>query len=210
MPDEDSINETPDEAAAPAAAAPSGDDEVYEAELEAEATDEGMPAQDGEDTDTGDGDVAAEAAEFLAASAAGDKALELLADLKRVTAEFKNYRRASEERIALERKRAKADAAKLFLGVLDDLDLAEKHGDLADGSAFATIAGKMRVLASDLGVVAFGATGDPFDPNLHDAVFQTPNPDVAVATVAEVVGVGYTLDDVLVRPAKVVVWTVPE
>lgn len=206
MTDDEPRDKTPEEVAAEevASAAAAAADNVLDAELEAEATDEGMPAAEGDDTDSGD--VAAEATEYLEAVASGDKAVELLADLKRVSAEFKNYRRNSEERIELERRRAKADAAKLFLGVLDDLNLAEKHGDLPEGSAFATIAQKMHGLASDLGVVSFGAQGDGFDPNIHDAVFQQPNPDVEAPTVAEVVSVGYTLDDVLVRPAKVVVW----
>lgn len=211
--DEPTRDNTPEDDAAAeenTSAAAAADDEVLEAELEAEATEEGMPAADGEDTDTGESDIDAEAAQLFDAAAGGDKALELLADLQRLSAEFKNYRRNSEERIELERRRAKADAAKQFLGVLDDLDLADKHGDLVEGSAFATIAQKMRTLAESLGVVAFGVAGDPFDPNIHDAVFQQPNPDVQSPTVGDVVSVGYTLEDVLVRPAKVVVWAPPE
>ena len=211
--DEPTRDNTPEDDAAAeenTSAAAAADDEVLEAELEAEATEEGMPAADGEDTDTGESDIDAEAAQLFDAAAGGDKALELLADLQRLSAEFKNYRRNSEERIELERRRAKADAAKQFLGVLDDLDLADKHGDLVEGSAFATIAQKMRTLAESLGVVAFGVVGDPFDPNIHDAVFQQPNPDVQSPTVGDVVSVGYTLEDVLVRPAKVVVWAPPE
>ncbi len=191
------------------AASPAGADDALEESLEAEATEEGMPAAEGADTDTGLSDIDVEAAELFEASAA-EQAASYLVDLQRLSAEFKNYRRASEERIELERVRAKADAARQFLGVLDDLNLAEKHGDLVEGSAFSTIAQKMRSLGESLGVAVFGEQGDAFDPNIHDAVFQQPNPDVTVATVGDVVSVGYTLEGALVRPAKVVVWTPPE
>lgn len=214
--DKDTSENTSEEVAAEelasAAASPAGGssaDDFLEQGLEAEATEEGMPASVGDDTDTGESDVDLADAELIDL-AAGDLAAERLADLQRLSAEFKNYRRASEERIELERRRAKADAARQFIGVLDDLALADKHGDLVEGSAFSTIAQKMRGLAEDLGVVAFGAQGEAFDPNIHDAVFQQPKPDVTTATIGDVVSVGYLLEDVLVRPAKVVVWTPAE
>ena len=212
-------NDTPEEAraassagAAGGAAAPddataqaSGADEQLEASLEAEATEEGMPAAAGDETDTGISDLSDDDAEAIK-QATEDLAAERLADLQRITAEYANFRRRTANDLDRERRRAKADAARQFLSVLDDLDLAEKHGDLVEGSAFATIAQKMRQLAENLGAVKFGAQGDAFDPNIHEAVFQQPSPDVKTATVADVVRVGYTLEDELVRPAQVVVW----
>ncbi|MGA0567639.1 nucleotide exchange factor GrpE [Rathayibacter sp. KR2-224] len=142
-------------------------------------------------------------------SSAEDLAAERLADLQRVTAEYANYRKRTEANREAERERAVADTAKAILPVLDDLDRAEKHGDLEADTAFATIAGKLRAASEKLGLQPFGAPGEPFDHNVHEAIFQKTSPEVTEATVVEVVEVGYTLGSTLVRAAKVVV-AVPE
>jgi molecular chaperone GrpE len=51
--------------------------------------------------------------------------------------------------------------------------------------------------------------GEPFDPNLHQAVSAVPNPDVEPNTVLNVFQKGYTLHGRLVRPAMVVVAKAP-
>ncbi|MFD6054563.1 nucleotide exchange factor GrpE [Agromyces sp. NPDC060279] len=130
---------------------------------------------------------------------------EHLADLKRVTAEYANYRKRTEQNRELERDRAVGQTVAALLPVLDDLDRAEKHGDLEGDTAFATIAAKLRQVTERLGLVRFGAVGEPFDPQLHEAIFQQPADDVEVDTVADVVETGYQLGEVQLRPAKVVV-----
>ena len=47
--------------------------------------------------------------------------------------------------------------------------------------------------------------GEPFDPTMHEAIFQMPTADVTVDTVGEVVETGYFLGSTLLRVAKVVV-----
>ena len=89
--------------------------------------------------------------------------------------------------------------------MLDDLDRAEKHGDLEGDAPFATIAAKLRGSVEKLGLVPFGAKGDAFDHNLHEAVFQQPSPDVETETVIDVVETGYLVGSTLLRAAKVVV-----
>lgn len=135
-----------------------------------------------------------------------DLAQERLEDLQRLTAEYKNFRRRTQENQTAARERAMGDAAKQLFSVLDDLDLAEKHGDLVEGSAFATIADKLRGVAKNLGLEHFGAKGDVFDPQIHEAVFQQPSPDVTEPTVGDVVQVGYRIGDTQLRAAKVVVF----
>lgn len=130
---------------------------------------------------------------------------DLLLDLKRLQAEYANYRRRTEEQRGVEIDRAKGAVAKDLLPVLDDLDRAEKHGDLVEGSAFAAIAEKMRATAARIGLVAYGAAGEAFDPQQHEAIFQQPTPGATEATVLEVVESGYRLGSVELRPAKVVV-----
>jgi molecular chaperone GrpE len=130
---------------------------------------------------------------------------EHLADLKRVTAEYANYRKRTEANREIERERVTVDVVKGLIPVLDDLDRAEKHGDLVADSAFSTIAAKLRTSVERLGVKPFGAVGEPFDPTVHEAIFQLPTPDVTVDTVGDVVETGYFLGSTLLRVAKVVV-----
>lgn len=132
-------------------------------------------------------------------------AAERLADLQRVTAEYANYRKRTEANREVERERAVGDAVKGLIPVLDDLERAERHGDLAEGSAFATIAAKLRASVDRLGLTPYGEKGEPFDPQIHEAIFQQPSPDVTEQTVAEVVETGYRLGSTTVRVAKVVV-----
>ena len=84
---------------------------------------------------------------------------------------------------------------------------ADKHGDLTEGSAFATIAAKLRTAVERLGLTPYGEKGEPFDPQVHEAIFQQPTPGVTADTVAEVVETGYRLGSTVVRVAKVVVAT---
>ncbi|WP_435748101.1 nucleotide exchange factor GrpE [Microbacterium sp. PMB16] len=129
----------------------------------------------------------------------------LLNDLKRLQAEYANYRRRTEEQRQIEADRAKGEAAKGLIPVLDDLDRAAQHGDLVEGTPFAVIADKVRVAVERLGVVSYGEKGEEFDPQRHEAIFQQPTPGTTKTTVLEVVEVGYRLGDIELRPAKVVV-----
>jgi len=132
-------------------------------------------------------------------------AAERLADLQRITAEYANYRKRTEANREIERERAVGDTVKGLIPVLDDLARAEKHGDLEEGSAFATIAAKLRTTVERLGLTPYGEPGEPFDPQIHEAIFQQPSPDVTSDTVADVVETGYRLGSTTVRVAKVVV-----
>lgn len=136
---------------------------------------------------------------------ASDPSSEHLADLKRVTAEYANYRKRTEKNREVERERVIGEVVKVLIPVLDDLDRAEKHGDLEGDKAFATIATKLRASVDRLGLTPFGAVGDPFDPTMHEAIFQQPSDDVDTDTVGDVVETGYHLGSTLLRAAKVVV-----
>jgi molecular chaperone GrpE len=132
---------------------------------------------------------------------------EHLADLRRVTAEYANYRRRTERERDAIKDRATGDAARAILPVLDDLDRAEAHGDLAEGGPLTAIAQKLRGAVGKLGLVPFGEAGELFDPHQHDAIFQRESPDVEKPTVSDVVERGYRIGDSILRAAKVVVDT---
>ncbi|MDJ0377359.1 nucleotide exchange factor GrpE [Cryobacterium sp. PH31-L1] len=136
---------------------------------------------------------------------AAEPTSEHLADLKRVTAEYANYRRRTEANRAIEKERVTGDIVKVLIPVLDDIYRAEKHGDLVPDSAFATIAAKLRASVERLGLTSFGTVGEPFDPNMHEAIFQQPSAAVDTETVGDVAETGYYLGSTLLRAAKVVV-----
>jgi len=135
---------------------------------------------------------------------APDPLAEILTDLKRVQAEFANYRKRVERDREATRELNIAEVVKALLPVLDDLALAETHGDLTEGP-MVVIAQKFRGSLEKLGLKTIGAKGDVFDPHLHEALIQLPTTDVTVNTVADVVAPGYMIGDRLLRPAKVAV-----
>ncbi|MBW9109422.1 nucleotide exchange factor GrpE [Microbacterium trichothecenolyticum] len=186
-----------------------GDGEEVRPEGEgSEANASGPAPQDGQDDELTVDDIlgAAQNADAAAEDAVlADLESQLLNDLKRLQAEYANYRRRTEEQREVEIERAQGAVAKGILPVLDDLDRAEKHGDLEEGSAFAAIADKLRGVAERIGLTTYGAAGDAFDPQQHEAIFQVPTPGATETTILEVVETGYRLGSVELRPAKVVV-----
>ncbi|WP_194420927.1 nucleotide exchange factor GrpE [Microbacterium abyssi] len=168
---------------------------------------EAQAAEGSDDDLTVDDILGAEQSEEAAGAddALADAENALLNDLKRLQAEYANYRRRTEEQRHVEIARAKGEAAKGLLPVLDDLDRAAQHGDLVEGTPFFVIGEKVRAVVERLGVVAYGETGEEFDPQHHEAIFQQPTPGVEKSTILEVVEVGYRLGEVELRPAKVVV-----
>lgn len=165
---------------------------------------ESLVEAEGPDVETS---FTAEDLSFLAGEQSAPQA-EHLEDLKRVTAEYANYRKRVDRDREVGRELAIAEVVKALLPVLDDLALAQAHGDLEEGP-MVVIAQKFRASLERFGLTTVGAPGDVFDPNLHEALVQLPTPDVTVNTVADVVAPGYLLGERLLRPAKVAV-SVPE
>ncbi|MDQ0577073.1 nucleotide exchange factor GrpE [Agromyces albus] len=198
--------ETAEAAEAPAAAeAVEGADGPEAAAGEADTIEE----TDAAASESDDDDVPLTVDDILNAATAEirEPSDEHLADLKRVTAEYANYRKRTEANREVERERAVGAAVAVLLPVLDDLDRAEKHGDLEGDAPFSTIAAKLRAAVEKLGLSSFGEIGEPFDPQRHEAIFQQPSDEVDTDTVADVVETGYLLGGTLLRVAKVVVKT---
>ena len=122
-------------------------------------------------------------------------------DLQRVQAEYANYRkRAERERLAAGEV-AVGTALGELLPVLDDIDRAREHGDLT--GALKAIADKLEGVVTKLGLEAFGETGDPFDPSVHEAVMHAESDDVDAPTCTTVMRKGYKHGERLLRPAMV-------
>ena len=133
------------------------------------------------------------------------KEAELLADLQRLQAEFVNYKTRVERDRDVARNAAIAEVLRAILPALDDLSRAEAHGDL-EGSPFAAVVGKLRNAGDKFGLKAFGEKGDKFDPEIHNALVQTPSAEVTENVIADVVEPGFMLGDRLLRPAMVAVF----
>ena len=128
---------------------------------------------------------------------------ELTEDLKRVTAEYANYRKRVERDREAMVLSAKASLAGELLMVLDDLERAEAHGDLT--GAFKAVADKLVNTLNSAGLEAFGEEGDEFDPSVHEAVQHSTSPEVSGPTVTAVLRRGYRFGDRVLRPAMVAV-----
>ncbi len=143
--------------------------------------------------------------DIINAAAPEDKEAELLADLQRLQAEFVNYKARVERDRDVARNNAIAEVIRALLPALDDLTRAENHGDL-EGSPFAAVVTKLRNATDKFGLKQFGEKGDKFDPELHNALVQTPNSEVTETVIADVVEPGFMLGDRLLRPAMVAVF----
>ncbi|NUQ87892.1 MAG: nucleotide exchange factor GrpE, partial [Glycomyces artemisiae] len=124
-------------------------------------------------------------------------------DLQRITAEFQNYRKRVERDKARSGELATAGVLQSLLPVLDDLDRAREHGDL--NGPFGSVADQLVNALTKQGLEAFGVKGDPFDPQIHEAVAHMQMPGVDGPTCIDVMRSGYRLGDKLLRPALVAV-----
>ena len=149
--------------------------------------------------------IDAELADLVDSTGPISKEAELLADLQRLQAEFVNYKARVERDRDVSRNAAIAEVLRSLLPALDDLSRAEAHSDL-EGSPFAAVVAKLRASGEKFGLKTFGAKGDKFDPELHEALVQTPNAEVTENTVADVIEAGYMVGDRLLRAAKVAVF----
>jgi molecular chaperone GrpE len=150
------------------------------------------------------------AAEDAAASALeGDvagveaKVAELTADLQRVHAEYANYRKRVERDRVVMQEMAVAGAINELLPVLDDIERAREHGELE--GAFRTVGEAFEAALTKLGLEKFGASGEEFDPTVHEALTSEENDAVSVPTVTTVYQPGYRFAGRVLRPARVAV-----
>ena len=132
---------------------------------------------------------------------------ERLNDLKRVAADFENYRK----RVARDQEslvaRAHERLVKELLPVLDDLEralaAAEEHEEAKLEEGVRLVHQELRDALKREGLAEIETNGR-FDPHVHEALLSQPS-DAEEGSVLEVVQKGYRLGDRVVRPARVVV-----
>lgn len=128
--------------------------------------------------------------------------------LVRTHADFDNYRKRTARDLEHLRKTATEALLKELLPVVDNLERALGHSDaLANGLAEGVqlVLNQLRDVLAARGVEAIAGTGEPFDPNVHEALAHMPSETHPADTVAEVFQRGYRIGSYVLRPAQVVV-----
>ena len=136
--------------------------------------------------------------------------------LLRTAADFDNFRKRAAREKAETWGRAQGDLIQKVLDVIDDLGRVA-HLDPAQTSAEALHEGvglverKFLKVLEGVGLERLDPSGQPFDPNAHEAVMTTPTPSQDFdGTVAMVFQAGYRLNGLLLRPARVSVYAYAE
>ncbi|WP_068400637.1 nucleotide exchange factor GrpE [Kribbia dieselivorans] len=140
-------------------------------------------------------------------------AIERLADLQRLQAEYVNYKRRVDRDRDVAKDQAIHGVFEALLPVLDDLHLAREHGDLPEGGPLAAIADKLESVLGRYGLARYGAVGEAFNPEHHEALMNAPWPsddpqvpqDATDTTVVAVLQPGYKAGERVLRAARVTV-----
>ena len=140
------------------------------------------------------------------------------ADLKdrllRTLAEMENLRRRTEKEVADARTYGVTNFARDILAVADNMERALKALDdeiraKADAGVKALLDGvelterELIKVMEKHGVRRLEPAGQKFDPNLHQAMLEVPDPSVPSGTVVQVMQPGYTIGERVLRPALV-------
>ena len=142
---------------------------------------------------------------------AGPVLEELKADFdnryKRLQADFENFKRRTNQEKEQLAGFVKGDVLKDLLPVLDNFERAVQAPAEGDAKVFLDgfimIHQNLMAMLSKHGLSPIEAVGQPFDPNLHQAIMRVPSEDFESDTVCEVLQTGYTVDGRCIRPAMV-------
>jgi len=132
----------------------------------------------------------------------------------RTLAEMENLRRRTSKEVADARSYGIASFARDVLDIADNLQraldaLPAEARAAADPGLKALIEGvelterSLHATLEKNGVKKFDPTGEKFDPNFQQAMYEVPDPSVPAGTVVQVAQAGYTIGDRVLRPALV-------
>ena len=151
--------------------------------------------------------VVEEAVEGAAPEQEIDPVAALTTDLQRLQAEYSNYRKRVERDRTVAHELAIGSVLTELLAILDDIDRAADHNELTGG--FKAVADQLAAITNRFGLEKYGTEGEPFDPQIHEALLHDTSADVAVATASKILQPGYKYKERILRPARVAV-TDPE
>ena len=128
--------------------------------------------------------------------------------LLRLQADFDNFRRRNAEERRELSLFVTADVVEKFLHILDNFERAQETGKQATDpqsilDGMASIQKQFLKTLEDLDVKEIPAEGQPFDPNVHEAVMRGQNPDLPDDTIDMVFQKGYQVQDRVIRHSKV-------
>ncbi|MBR6552072.1 MAG: nucleotide exchange factor GrpE [Clostridia bacterium] len=133
-----------------------------------------------------------------------------LADTKdsymRVLAEYDNFRKRTQKEKESAYNDSKASTLALLLPVIDNFDRAidNKTDDVeAYRKGIEMTYNQLKDILNKADVVAFGEIGEEFNPEIHNAVMTTENPDLPENSIAAVFEKGYKMGDRVLRFASV-------
>ncbi|MEM9620783.1 MAG: nucleotide exchange factor GrpE [Pseudomonadota bacterium] len=152
----------------------------------------------------------AENAEEKLEAAVAERTAELKDQMLRGLAEVDNVKRRAARDVENAHKFAVEKLINDLFPVLDSLEKAvETAGQTEGAEAIAEgVSLSLKLFVDTLaksGVAQIDPMGEPFDPQLHEAMTMVPNPDAEPNSVMDVMAKGYTLNGRLVRAAKVIV-----
>lgn len=129
----------------------------------------------------------------------------------RAAAEIENVRKRATRDVERARKYALEGFGRELLAVKDSLEIGLEAAATADADALREGSeATLKLLAVTLerfGILEVDPEGEPFDPDLHEAISMQPSADAEPGSVTTVIQKGYTLNDRLLRPARVIVAT---
>ena len=123
----------------------------------------------------------------------------------RVAAEYDNFRKRTIKEKEASYGNGKADAVAKILPIYDNLERAlnQPTEDAAYKKGVELTMNELVKIFTGLGVEIFGNVGDPFDPNLHNAVMHTEDESLGENTISMVFQKGFKMGDKIVRFAMV-------
>jgi molecular chaperone GrpE len=198
-----------DEATEQDEAVPERADEAADEEGDADVPDDGEVLEgieaDGVEADGVEAEEDAIAADLDKARAEAESYLD---DLRRLQADFDNYRkRTLREQTARAASASQALVARL-LPVLDNFELAVSSAERSRDfdrmlKGVEMVFGELREVLEAEGLVRIEAEGKPFDPERHEAVIAVEEEDTEPGMVVDIVRAGYELRGKVLRPAMV-------
>ena len=122
----------------------------------------------------------------------------------RLAAEYDNFRRRSREEKDAVYSQAMADTVNELLPIIDNLERASGFDDAEKvKEGLAMIASSVSSVLDKLGIEAFGAPGDKFDPNLHNAIMHDEDDSDKEGEITDVFQKGYKKGNKIIRFAMV-------
>ena len=124
----------------------------------------------------------------------------------RMIAEYDNYRKRSTKEKESAYAEAYCDAIGAILPVIDNLEraLAYSEGETLTEGVKMTLK-QFEDTMQRLGINAYGARGEEFDPKIHTAIMQTEDPELGENQIATVLQKGYCKGEKVIRHAMVTV-----